>query len=309
MQTHAPEPTKKRAIVFIDGSNLRFATREAFGQVGNINPVAFAENICAHNDWALADVRYYLGIPDVNISEDGHYAWAKRCARWRRQGAHTFTRPLKHNPGGGAREKGIDIRLALDVIRLHHDEAFDVAVIASQDQDFSELAEEVKQIARQQSRWIQIASVFPFSEQAKNTTGITGTYAIPFDAAFHERSLDDQANRKIRFRRPEVRPEAIDLPVEVETASADLEIASSDESPAQRPPNIPSALLAGSYLLGTVGTFAHLCWLAIKEPAAGDWPSTIFSAANTAAAWPYYWYNVADMSMLDSALSYITQLG
>jgi uncharacterized LabA/DUF88 family protein len=41
-----------------------------------------------------------------------------------------------------AEEKGIDVRIAIDVIRLAHRNAYDVALLFSQDQDLSELCVE-----------------------------------------------------------------------------------------------------------------------------------------------------------------------
>ena len=51
-----------------------------------------------------------------------------------------------------AEEKGVDVRIAIDVIRMAHHQEYDVALIFSQDQDLSEVADEVKSISRQQSR-------------------------------------------------------------------------------------------------------------------------------------------------------------
>ena len=47
-------------------------------------------------------------------------------------------------------EKGIDVRLALDVVPMARENLYDVALIFSQDQDLSEAADEVKAISVQQ---------------------------------------------------------------------------------------------------------------------------------------------------------------
>jgi NYN domain-containing protein len=60
-------------------------------------------------------------------------------------------------------EKGIDVRLALDVIRLSHQDQYDVALLFCSDQDLSEVAEEIRLIARERRRWIKIASAYPSS--------------------------------------------------------------------------------------------------------------------------------------------------
>ena len=44
------------------------------------------------------------------------------------------------------------VRVALDVIALAHRREYDVALVFSQDQDLSEVAEEIRTIAREQRR-------------------------------------------------------------------------------------------------------------------------------------------------------------
>jgi hypothetical protein len=58
-------------------------------------------------------------------------------------------------------EKGIDVRLALDLVSLARKKQFDVALIFSQDQDLQEVVQEIWDIAKEQDRWIKIACAFP----------------------------------------------------------------------------------------------------------------------------------------------------
>jgi len=87
-----------------------------------------------------------------------------------RQGIVVYSRPLRYRnqtvtASDGKQhsfltreEKGVDVRIAIDVIGLAHRGVYDVAVVMSQDQDFSEIADEIRVIARRQGRWIKIAS-------------------------------------------------------------------------------------------------------------------------------------------------------
>ena len=72
-------------------------------------------------------------------------------------------------------EKGIDVRIAIDVIGLAWQSAYDVAVIFSQDRDLSEVSREIRDIGRRQGRWIKIASAFPVSPVTPNRKGINWT--------------------------------------------------------------------------------------------------------------------------------------
>ncbi|MEO3434253.1 NYN domain-containing protein [Inquilinus sp. CAU 1745] len=91
-------------------------------------------------------------------------------------------------------EKGIDVRIALDVIRLAHEGAYDVALLFCRDQDLSEVAEEIKLIARERRRWIKIASAYPYSPAAK-VRGINKTDWIQIDRATYDRCLDGRDYR------------------------------------------------------------------------------------------------------------------
>lgn len=104
-------------------------------------------------------------------------------------------------PGGGVHsfrageEKGVDVRLALDVIRLALRQAYDVAVIFSQDQDLSQVAEEIRLIAREQGRWIKIACAFPVSPTSRNRRGIDRTDWLRIDRATYDACLDQRNYR------------------------------------------------------------------------------------------------------------------
>jgi len=64
----------------------------------------------------------------------------------------------------------------------HHSE-YDVALIFSQDQDLSEVASEIRTIAREQNRWIKVACAFPLSPTTWNRRGIEKADWIPIDRA------------------------------------------------------------------------------------------------------------------------------
>ena len=115
---------------------------------------------------------------------------------------HLFTRPLKyrteyitHDDGTSCsvdykQEKGIDVRIALDVISLAIDGAYDVALVFSQDQDLAELAPDIIKISKAQNKWLQICSVFPDGPAAKNKRGINNTHWIKFDQNLYDSCID-----------------------------------------------------------------------------------------------------------------------
>lgn len=70
------------------------------------------------------------------------------------------------------------------------DEKYDVALMFSQDQDLSEVADEIKAISVLQDRWIQIASAFPVGPGTRNFRGINRTKWIEIDQSLYDACID-----------------------------------------------------------------------------------------------------------------------
>ncbi len=81
-------------------------------------------------------------------------------------------------------EKGIDVCIAVDMIRLTNQKVFDVAILFSQDQDQAETVTEVRNIARAQNRQVEVVSVFP--EGTKNPNYVRGTRPLRFGRDTYE---------------------------------------------------------------------------------------------------------------------------
>ncbi len=202
------EPSVKRTAVFVDGQNLFHAAKEAFGcHYPNYNIYALASKVCGLQGWCLQQIRFYTGVPVAAVDPVWHGFWTNKLAAMGRKGIHVFRRPLKYRnrcqkcPHGHAvtsmvgKEKGIDVRIAIDVIRLAHRREYDVALVFSQDQDLSEVANEIREIAREQNRWIKIASAFPCSETTRNKRGINSTDWIRIDRATYDACIDPKDYR------------------------------------------------------------------------------------------------------------------
>lgn len=197
------EPSIKRTIAFVDGQNLFYAAKYAFGaSYPNYDPLLLARMVCNTEGWSLQTVYFYTGIPDVNDNPDWNYFWTGKLAVMGTRGIKTFSRHLSYQPrqvalptGGTTtilvgQEKGIDIRIALDMVRLARENEYDVALLFSQDQDLSEVVDEIKQISREDDRWIKVACAFPASSAYRNYRGIHGTDWIRIDNATYYACVD-----------------------------------------------------------------------------------------------------------------------
>ncbi len=89
-------------------------------------------------------------------------------------------------------EKGIDVRIALDVVRMAHRKEYDVALVFSQDQDLSEVVDEVRTISIDQDRRIKIACAYPVSPTYDNRRGINHTDWIQIDRAAYSACIDSR---------------------------------------------------------------------------------------------------------------------
>ena len=136
-----------------------------------------------------------------------NHFWEGKLRHMSRQGVQVESRPLSYRRrrvelsdgreqvAWVGEEKGIDVRIALDVVRLALRDAYDVAVLFSQDQDLAEVAREIREIAREQGRWIKIACAFPMSRSEGHRRGIDRTDWIPIDRATYDACLDPRDYR------------------------------------------------------------------------------------------------------------------
>jgi uncharacterized LabA/DUF88 family protein len=202
------EPDVKRTVAFFDGQNLFHHARAAFGGTyPDYSPLALAARICKEHELALHEIRFYTGIPDATRDPFWNHFWSAKLLAMSRAGIKTFSRPLRYRKktlqisdgidyeSEVAEEKGIDVRIALDVIRMARQNVLDVALVFSQDQDFSEVADELRVLAREQNRWIKIACAFPWSPTASNKLGIQKTDWIRIDQATYEACRDPRDYR------------------------------------------------------------------------------------------------------------------
>lgn len=177
-----------RVIAFFDGQNIYHGSKTAFPDAGeDYNPIALAKLLADRSGWQLVQTRFYSGIHDANRNPALARIWRRRLRRMQYDGCVTTTRKLAYDSRGYAREKGIDLRIALDVIRLVLDRRMDVALLFSQDNDFAELADEIRHLNRSTDHITRIASAFPEGASLKNPTGIAKTDWIRFNRADWDR--------------------------------------------------------------------------------------------------------------------------
>jgi uncharacterized LabA/DUF88 family protein len=146
-------------VVLLDWQNIYKCAREAFGLTengsidGTVDPLKLARHVAgeAAGNGRLQELRVYRGRPKNDKDPKGYAAWRSQTAAWKRASGSMLIeryRDLRYR-GEEVGEKGVDVWLAVDLVKLamdHHKDEYDRVVVVSSDTDLVpalELAVEV----------------------------------------------------------------------------------------------------------------------------------------------------------------------
>lgn len=228
-----PNPVRAHAF-FDGQNLYYAARREFGVQEADYDPKKLAQAVCDQKGWQLDKVHFYTGVPDSRRFQRLAAFWSSKIKYMKLAGVEVHTRPVVYrwedSPLYGdsvivlpdntevtirdplyfqngneipqnstllvyvGREKGIDISIGVDVIRLALARVFDVAIVFSQDNDLSPVADEIRIIAGEQKRWLKIASAYPYGGKTKFKRGIDKTDWVPIDQATYEACKDPNNN-------------------------------------------------------------------------------------------------------------------
>jgi uncharacterized LabA/DUF88 family protein len=174
------KPDLLRVMFFIDGQNVYHGCVSHFGH-GNCHPHLFP-NWFLGGTRTLAGVRFYTGIHDPRVDAASNAAMNRRLAAMQAHGVHTYTHPLLYSEAERVdhsvapcehgylkvdtvrrgREKGIDLRIGLDMVRLARRGEYDVAVLVSQDSDLNQAVNELMLLRDELDIWLAVENPIPF---------------------------------------------------------------------------------------------------------------------------------------------------
>ncbi len=196
-----------RSVVFIDGQNLYHLAKEAWHVPGQSDVYSYpsydveklaAELVNKEPGRALHQIRFYTGVPDPRLGQNQqfwHLFWARKTRILRNRGIFVYLGRV----GAGEQEKGVDMSIAIDLIRLTYEKQYEVAVIVSQDTDFGPAVKLAKQIAAGQKRCLTFESCFPYESGRINKRGIPGTTWVHIDQQLYNFCIDPVDYRAIRI--------------------------------------------------------------------------------------------------------------
>lgn len=151
-----------RTVVFIDYQNAHATAHEQYSDYGTpiheslVDPLLLGERVLKQRapGGELVEVRVYRGKPDprkeptlASFNDQHHSAWVKdpRVTVIRR----TLWYPRDWGQPGcyeAPREKGIDVALAIDLVRMGYDKSYEVGIVFSRDTDLSPAIEMVRDL-------------------------------------------------------------------------------------------------------------------------------------------------------------------
>lgn len=168
-----------RVVVFIDGSN--FYHRLKYLTIGkdnlsllNFDFVSFCKWLC--RDDSLVEIRYYVGAVKQqknNAKSEKMYADQQHLFfKLLQQNAKIVLGQLIQHRDRSYHEKGVDVRLAVEMIRLARQDKFDIAYLLSSDTDLVPAVEEVLSLKK------RVKYIAAADSQSFGLSKATGNYLI-----------------------------------------------------------------------------------------------------------------------------------
>ena len=124
-------------IVFFDGQNLFRSAKTAWGPDFPYDwPSYDVEKLAQHlvsltPGRTLKQIRFYTGVLSEAQSFEKHWFWTNKLDHLETQGIYVYRGRVRDGVDGPEQEKGVDVSLAMDLIRVTYGQDYDVAIIVS----------------------------------------------------------------------------------------------------------------------------------------------------------------------------------
>ncbi len=188
------------AIVFFDGQNIyrgalsawRTATSDTYVYTWPSYDVEKLGTTVASKTAGrtITQIRFYTGVPTPKQNSHWNRFWVEKLKYLESRGVEVYKgRISTHN-----HEKGVDVKLAIDLIRLTYEKQYEVAIILSQDRDFEPAISLAKKIAKDQGRQLVFESHFIIGDSSR---GIPGTTWMAIDKTTYDACSDSNDYRNL----------------------------------------------------------------------------------------------------------------
>lgn len=202
-----PPATVKKVLVcaFIDGQNFLNSVKRCFAYpYPNCDIAKMVRAVVAMQPGRqLVSTHYYIGIPAAKDDKSNNEWWTRKLSAMGRSGVTIERRYLKRREltieiGGVVhykatiaklQEKGIDLKLGLDLVRMAREKKFDVAIVFSQDGDLVEAVDEVYNIAKGQGRQVTVECAYPYAATVDRYP-MNRTTPVKIEKALYDQCVD-----------------------------------------------------------------------------------------------------------------------
>jgi uncharacterized LabA/DUF88 family protein len=142
----------ERVTIFIDGSNLYHCCKNEFGKA-SLDFEKFVQLLVG--DRKLIRVYYYNAVVRREDGEQRYQKQQKFFAQLQKIPYFTIKLGRLEKRNGPPVEKGVDVNIAVDMLRYAYNDAYDTAILVSGDGDFATVVEAVKD----RGKHVEVAAV------------------------------------------------------------------------------------------------------------------------------------------------------
>ena len=204
------DPKKSyKVIVFLDGNNFYYKMKDMTSMKTEVVKLLdfkyndFSQNLIKGD--TLIEIRYYVGSvkrqagPDKQKSEKLYANQQKLIAKLQKQKVAVILGNLIQHPDKSFHEKGVDVRLAVEMIRLARENKYDVAYLISSDTDLVPAVEEVHSFNKKVVYvGLSKGQSFGLTKASDNTILLREEDVLPFIPCMHKMNLQQQPFEQIR---------------------------------------------------------------------------------------------------------------
>lgn len=137
--------SEERVAVFIDGSNLFFALRDEFHNL-NLDFESLVNKLVG--DRKLVRTYYYTALPNQKIHPDRYVKQQSFLDALREKPYFRVVLGRLERRRNTYVEKGVDIAMAVDILTLSYNDAYDTAILISGDGDLARPVEIVQRMGK-----------------------------------------------------------------------------------------------------------------------------------------------------------------
>lgn len=133
----------ERIVIFIDGSNFYHGLKATYGTAR----LDFHKLSLALTQDRKLIRTYYYNAPVIKQDDEERYRRQQRFFEMLYKTPYLTVRlgRLEKRPDGKIIEKGIDVKIASDMLRLAYSDSYDTAILVSADGDYADAVEGVKE--------------------------------------------------------------------------------------------------------------------------------------------------------------------